>query len=159
MTACYCEVTGYSRLAPLQGSSVPSFYGHGSVDLSHTTPRRAIPPVVLVEYIDNAITLKDVDARLLTRPIITSLVDTVQRLGELLVCHSDPNYRNYLLAPADRPTRAGVIDFADCFWTAPDETEEEWSEQVLSEGEVREMKRKIRDRLEEAGECRREVYN
>lgn len=160
----FFEVAGYSRLVALQGSGVPVFYGYGSLDLSNTTPPRAIqPPVILIEYIQDAVTLKDVDARLLSRPLIRSLLDTVQRIGELGVCHGDPNYGNILLAPAHQPVRAALIDFDDCIWYDSGITWEDWCVEVASNGEVRETKRKIRKRLEDAGlevpeECRPEVY-
>lgn len=129
-----------------------AFYGCGTLDLSISDPGRTLhPPVVLVEYIDNAVTLKDLDARTLDRSVIRSFVDAMHRLGKLGVCHGDLNLGNYLFAPAYKPTRAVLIDFADSVVPDPDTSDDLWEDIVHENGAVRETKKRIGWRFTAAG--------
>lgn len=138
------EVEAYRRLRPLQGHGVPAFYGSGDLDLSGTDiPRAFNPHIIMLEHINDAVDLLDIDPGLLTAPIIQSLLDTVQQLGELGVAHGDLNCTNYLFAPANRPARAVLIDYADSVCRKADSTDEEWERLVAEYRVVRETKIKI----------------
>lgn len=112
--AFLAERSVYLRLSALQGTAVPIFYGDGVLDLSKTTPPRAYnPPVILIEYISNAVTLRDIDAQLLKPPVMQSMISAVDNINRNEVLLTDVNPGNFLFTPAHRPTRAVAIDFAD----------------------------------------------
>jgi serine/threonine protein kinase len=116
------EVESCQRLRGLEGQGVPLFLGSGRLLLEG---RSFSPHVVLLEYIQDAVTLKDIAVR--PKPsIISSLAKTVSAFGALGVTHNDLTLDNILFTPYDQPTRAIIIDFgaAEC---CEDESDEEWS--------------------------------
>lgn len=146
------KVEAYGSLVPLQGSAVPAFYGSGTLDLSISDPGRSLhPPVVLMEYTNNAVTLKDLDTRTLDRSVIRSFVGAMHRLRKLGVCHGDLNLGNYLFAPAHKPARAVLIDFADSVVRDPVTSDDLWEDIVHENGAVRETKKRIGWRFTAAG--------
>lgn len=146
------EVEAYSRLRPLQGTAVPRFYASGSLDLSLVDPGRAIcPPVILIEYIDNAVSLRHLDAHLLTLPLIESLLHIIDTTHELGVCHGDLNIGNILFSPPDKPTRALLVDFADALYREEDDSDEDWQGCVTFNNASGGMRGALRYRLGEAG--------
>ncbi|KAJ7220780.1 hypothetical protein GGX14DRAFT_432054, partial [Mycena pura] len=103
------ESSAYERLASRQGTTIPRCLGSGTCSLA--SERRAISPhVLLLEYIQDA------------------LMQTARRFGELRVVHTDLNPGNILFAPAARPTRAVVIDFAESGVRGEDEDSDYWAE-------------------------------
>ena len=127
------EVQAYNHLKPLQGTGVPLMYGSGNLDLSEIDPRRTIsPPVILMEYIEDAAPLHEVDPRVLSPPVIQSLLDTMHRLPDFGVCHDDLNPGNMLFAPANKPVRAVLIDFGDCAIRKPEQSDEDWEVEILT---------------------------
>jgi hypothetical protein len=79
------EVESCQRLRCLEGQGLPLFLGSGSFLLEG---RSFSPHVVLLEYIQDAVTLKDIAVR--PKPsIISSLAKTVSAFGVLGVTHND----------------------------------------------------------------------
>lgn len=152
MTSMFlAERATYSRLASLQGTAVPTFYGDGVLDLSGTTPQRAYnPPVVLIEYIPNAATLHDVDPRVLTEPLMKSMLDIVDRIIDLEVLTLDVNPGNFMFAPADKPTRAIAIDFGDARLRTT-EDDQTWRDMVEMNCARWTVKKWMRRRFEQMG--------
>ena len=122
----YNEVRAYTFLKPLQGQGIPILWGHGKLSSAtmraDPAPRYINPSVLLIEYIPNALTLKDVDPAMLRPDLIRSLLDTVDSIEKLYVIHDDPHPENYLFTQ----NRAVVIDFGKAFFREAGETEEDW---------------------------------
>lgn len=135
MDTCFlAERASYIQLSSLQGTEIPVFYGDGVLDISGTTPPRVRnPPVILLEYIPNAVTLRDVNPRVLTESLMRSMLNVVDHINGLNVLLTDINPGNFMYAPADRPTRAIAVDFADARLRSPDEPDESWAEMVSLE--------------------------
>lgn len=130
----WTETEAYRRLFPLQGKGIPLFFGSGRLVLEDPNcPRTFNPHANILEYIPDAITIRDVPATLITRPLVQSLLDTVQALGDLGVTHGDMNLGNILFSPKSSPPRAVIIDFGE--GTLRDErfNEKEWRK-VVHEG-------------------------
>lgn len=123
-------------------SAVPSFYGH--VNLAVIDPARAVhPPAILIEYIENAVTLKDVDARLLDHALIRSFIGAINIMGSLGVGNNALNPGNFLFAPAWKPSRILLIDWANAGIHEPHTTDEQWEEYVETNGTTDAVKRLI----------------
>lgn len=149
--AFLAERSVYSRLSSLQGSAVPIFYGDGVLDLSKTTPPRAYnPPVILIEYISDAVTLRDIDPHLLTRSAMQSMINAVDRINANEVLLTDVNPGNFLFTPAHRPTRAVAIDFADAR-VRTFEDSRHWEELIDMYWATPTVRRWMRTRYEDMG--------
>lgn len=107
----YNEVRAYTQLESLQGKGVPRLIGHGTLTpaslQTDPQPRYITPNVLLLEYISDAISLKDADVSMLRPDLIRSLIDTVNILPTLGVVHNDAHHGNYLFSA----NRAVIIDF------------------------------------------------
>ncbi|KAG5649660.1 hypothetical protein H0H81_002661 [Sphagnurus paluster] len=103
--------------------------------------RAIVPHVVLLEYLPDAKTLRDVDPAVVGLPLIESLIATARAFGKLGVVPTDFNPGNILFVPGIR-THAVVIDFADS-GARRDESDEEWRETVEENDDVRWMKRAL----------------
>ncbi|EKM53671.1 uncharacterized protein PHACADRAFT_176081 [Phanerochaete carnosa HHB-10118-sp] len=111
------ECLAYKHLARLQGSTVPIFYGSGTLDLSGTKPPRAVNPfVIFLEYIHDAIPLATIDPLRLTEPLMRSFINSGDCLSSEGVIDAGASWADILLVPAHNPTRVVVIDFANS-WT------------------------------------------
>ncbi|KIP03585.1 hypothetical protein PHLGIDRAFT_121429 [Phlebiopsis gigantea 11061_1 CR5-6] len=111
--------------------------GHGNLDLSIIDPERAVyPPAILIEYIDNAVTFKEVDVRLLDHALIRSFrVGAIDIMGSLGVGNNDLKPGNFLLAPACKPSRILLIDWANAEIRGHIlTTDEQWEEYVETNG-------------------------
>lgn len=139
------EVAAYRALRPLQGQGVPVFFGSGTLDLAHciAPPRAFSPGLILIEHIADAANLRDIDPRLLRAPLVAALLETVRALGPLGVVHGDLNFTNFLFAPAGRPARAVLIDFADALCRAPGCSDAEWARTVAQYRNVHETRARI----------------
>ena len=132
------EEESYKRLLDLQGHGVPRCFGSGRLIL----PDRAFfPHVVLLEYIPDAVNLKDITVRPRSS-IIASLTKTVSSFGALGVTHNDLNLGNILFTPSDDPTRVVVIDFGESA-LRKDEPDDEWSSIVESNYDVGYLERRL----------------
>ncbi|GJE89378.1 hypothetical protein PsYK624_054780 [Phanerochaete sordida] len=146
------ECLAYKYLAPLQGSVVPRLYGAGTLDLSATTPPRAISPfVIFVEYIPNAISASAIDARRMTAPLLRAIVDTGEVLRSSGVIHCDANLANFLLVPAHDPTRVVVLDFAEAYTREAVQDDDAWQLALCEYDPVWARKVQLRNKLEKAG--------
>ncbi|KAJ7221682.1 hypothetical protein GGX14DRAFT_353219, partial [Mycena pura] len=122
----------------LQGNTIPRCFGSGTRSLA--SERRAISPhVLLLEYIQDAKCLEDIDPSVVDRSLGLALMKTARRFGELGVVHTDLNSSNILFAPAARPTRAVVIDFADSGVREEDEDSDYWAETLRQARDFRVM--------------------
>jgi hypothetical protein len=103
------EVAAYSTLRALQGGGVPKCFGWGALNL----PGRPISPDVLfLEYLKDANSLRDIEIKLITEPIVRALKETVSAFGRLGVAHCDINYGNIVfLVGYGGISRAVIIDF------------------------------------------------
>lgn len=151
-TSFMSERAVYHRLSSLQGTALPICYGDGVIDLSRTTPPRAFnPPVILLEYIPDAVTLRDIDPRLLTEPLMQSMLNIADHINDSGILLTDINPGNFMFAPADRPTRAIALDFADALLRDPNEDDQSWNESLSMEGARRTVKLWMRLRFEKMG--------
>ena len=152
-TSQMCEVECYRHLAPLQGSAVPFFYGYGKLDLSAIDPTRSVhPPVILIELIENAAQLNEVDARVLDPTLVESFVGAVARMGpELGVTNNDLNPGNYLFSPMHKPDRILLIDWSHAGIREPQDTEEEWEDNLKNNGALRWTKQVLAEKFLHAG--------
>jgi hypothetical protein len=128
----YNEVTAYDRLKCLQGAGIPILLGHGQLCIPRLggEPSRAIiPNFTLMSYVDDSITLENIDPNILRNyPMaIRSVLSTTAHFSGLGVIHNDPALNNYLFTPSTAPKRAVVIDFGNSF-CREEEDDEEWAE-------------------------------
>lgn len=134
----WSEVKAYERLESMQDLAVPRLYGVGSVDLSDMgCPRAVVPPALLMQYIADARSLEDLDPHLISRPLLDSALQTVQKLTVLGVLHGDLNGSEILCYPAHHPVHAFFIDFGNSRSRKEDEGNEQWAEAVLEAGDFR----------------------
>lgn len=149
------EKTVYDRLVSLQGSGIPRCYASGTILLSD----RAISPhILLLEYIPDAFSIRDIEVdreqtKDITQGLSTrvapylarSMLDTVASFARLGVTQNDSHARNFLFSPRDQPTRAVVIDFGEGY-ARKDESDDEWNAYALGQEDVV----KLRCQLEHA---------
>jgi hypothetical protein len=145
--AASSELEAYQRLTPLQGTAVPVCYTSGTLNPSGLNTTRAIvPPILLLEYIPDAKTIKDIDPRVIAPSLIQSVFQTVTAFGALGVAHNDLHAHNILFAPGDHPVRAVIIDFGSAY-VHEDESDEEWKEIVARTGDLLELRAQFRWKL------------
>jgi RIO-like serine/threonine protein kinase len=84
-----------------------------------------------------------VDQKVVSAPLVRSLLHTVGKFGRLGVTHTDLNPGNTLFSPGDRPTRTVVIDFGECALRREEEDDERWAEVVDENGDVVWMRRRL----------------
>ncbi|KAJ7603403.1 hypothetical protein DFH06DRAFT_924397, partial [Mycena polygramma] len=110
------ESSAYDRLAPLQGTAIPRCFGVGTRSL--VAEQRVLSPrVLLLEYIPDAISLRDIDPSVIPADskleLGNFLIKTAHRFAEFGVVHTDVNPGNILFTPVACPTRAVIIDFGE----------------------------------------------
>lgn len=120
------EVSAYKRLKSLQGEGIPKLLGHGALNptcmRTDPQPRYIVPDVLLLEYIPNAVAVKEAHLSMLRPDLIRSLIKTVSMLHIFGVIHADAHDGNYLVST----TRAVIIDFGTA--TVRDrQSDEEWT--------------------------------
>jgi serine/threonine protein kinase len=135
------EADALSRLASLQGTVIPMFYGSGNV-VPPASTRGIQPRAILMEYIHGT-PLADIEVGKVNLPpaIFRPLLDAVKRFGDLGVFHSDINHHNVLVSPPEAPTRAVLIDFGCAGVRQDDESEEEWIRNVEFFDDERSLRR------------------
>jgi hypothetical protein len=80
----YYESSAYVRLASLQGTVIPRYFGAGELRFKG----RAISPhVIMLEYIPDACRLDAVDPNSVTLDAVQSLIDAAQKIDALGVSH------------------------------------------------------------------------
>lgn len=132
------EVKAYERLGDMQDMSIPRLYAVGSVCLAGTGSKRAItPPVLLLQHISDVQSLEELDAQLITQPLLDSAMETIQRFTMSGVIHGDLRASEILCYPAHRPVHAFIIDFGNARTRKEGEGDEQWAEAVLEAGEFR----------------------
>ncbi|KAF8643241.1 hypothetical protein AX16_009130 [Volvariella volvacea WC 439] len=103
------EATTYKRLLHLQGEGISGCY--------------------------DAVTFAQVDREVVDIGVVISLMRTVKAFGRAGVMHRDLRVENILLAPAERSTRAVILDFGTAKFR-DNEPDEEWEEKVLYENDM-----------------------
>ncbi|KAF7798741.1 hypothetical protein EIP86_009966 [Pleurotus ostreatoroseus] len=132
------EVQAYDRLQVMQDLSIPRLYATGSVDVADTAELRAITsPVLLMQHITDVQSLENLDAHLISRPLLESALQTVQRFTMLGVLHGDMKASEILCYPARRPMHAFIVDFGNARIRGKEERDEQWAEAVLEAGDFR----------------------
>jgi len=145
--AAWSEIEAYQRLAPLQGTAVPICYTPGKLNLSGlNTARAIIPPILLLEFLHDAKTFKEVDNQSITPSLIRSLFQTVTAFGKLGVSHNNLHAKNILFAPGRFSTRAVIIDFGSAY-VLEEESEDEWKEIVAEGGDLLALRTQFRQKL------------
>ncbi|KAJ7602412.1 hypothetical protein DFH06DRAFT_1350263 [Mycena polygramma] len=90
----------------------------GSGTRSLTAEQRVLSPhVLLLEYIPDTISLRDIDPSVIPAEakldLGRSLISAAEEFGAFGVAHADVNPGNVLFTPAARPNGAVVIDFGE----------------------------------------------
>ena len=138
------EATVYDHLRSLQGSVIPQCYA-----LVHVLNVTLVPgflgevPGLLLEYIQGhtmdelevGINISQDDAQ----QAGSRVFDIMHRLCQHDVIHFDLRLANFIVSIA-RPVRVVIIDFAVSRIRDKDETDEDWEEEVRSEGELHGMR-------------------
>ncbi|KAG5638935.1 hypothetical protein H0H81_008435 [Sphagnurus paluster] len=101
---------------------IPRCFATGRLLLDERT---ISPRAILIEYLPDAKTLRDVEPSVVDLALAQSLVQTARAFADLGVVHTDLNLGNILFVPGTRPTRAIIIDFAES-GVREDEDDEEW---------------------------------
>jgi tRNA A-37 threonylcarbamoyl transferase component Bud32 len=113
--------------------------------LGHThLPGRPISPDVLfLEYLKDAHSLRDVETKLITQPIVRALKETVTAFGRLGVAHCDLNYGNVVfLVGYGGISRAVIIDFGSSC-VRDDELDEEWDAIVEVQSDMAYLEKRL----------------
>jgi hypothetical protein len=140
------EVATYSRLRVLQGGGVPKCFGWGTLDFSG---RPISPDVLFLEYLNDAHSLRDVETKLITEPIVRALKETVSAFGRLGVVHCDLNYGNIVfLVGCGGIYRAVIIDFGSSC-VRDDELDEEWDTIVEEQSDVVYLEKRLASAFKE----------
>ncbi|KAG5638934.1 hypothetical protein H0H81_008434 [Sphagnurus paluster] len=90
------EVAGYAHLIAMQGAAIPRFFAAGRLPLAQCP---ISPRVVLIEYLPDARTLRDVDPSAVELSLAQSLLATARSFAELGFVHADLNLGNILFVP------------------------------------------------------------
>ncbi|KAF7331841.1 hypothetical protein MKEN_00064200 [Mycena kentingensis (nom. inval.)] len=136
------ELSAYEHLLPLQGRSIPICYAHGN--LVPDSQRAIVPRVLLLSHISGP-NIRAVHPSRIPTHVGRGLLDTIRAIGALGVVHDDIRADNILLAPADHPARAWVIDFGNAR-VRQDESDEEW-DWVLEENDEAALTEMILDKM------------
>ena len=132
------EVRAYARLRSVQDVVVPRLYATGTLDVgSGGVPRAVAPPVLLLQYVEDVVSLEQLDPALVSRTLLDSAVASVQRFAMLGVTHGELTGSDVLCFPAHRPVHAFFVDFGSARSRREEECEEEWAVAVLEAGDVR----------------------
>ncbi|KAJ6472769.1 hypothetical protein C8R47DRAFT_1295639, partial [Mycena vitilis] len=127
------ESSAYDRIAPLQGTAIPRCFASGTRSL--VAEQRIISPrVLLLEYIPDVISLRDIDPSAIPAAskleLGNSLIKTAHQFAEFGVVHTDVNVGNILFTPVACPTRAAIIDFGEAFVRRDEDNGDDWEETV-----------------------------
>ena len=139
------EAEAYGLCRSLQGQGIPRFLASGTLVHSSCSTQRAVSTRInLLELIEDAKTLHNVDPESISPTIVTSLITTVKSFGPLGVIHGDINGTNILIS-SNRP-HGTIIDFGvgGVRRSIGDET---WREMMYSQDDVGQIKRLIRSKL------------
>ncbi|KAI0685540.1 hypothetical protein BC835DRAFT_1383501 [Cytidiella melzeri] len=137
------ESSAYEHLRALQGSMIPRFHFSGAIIPSD---ERAIqPPAIVLEYIPEAVSLRDVSGDVLDVSTAVALVRTVDSFPAYGVYHGDINQNNVLFTRST-PARAVVIDFGCAGVREDGEDEETWQLNVNFAGDSARIRRMLSDK-------------
>ncbi|KAI0779701.1 hypothetical protein C8Q74DRAFT_1316216 [Fomes fomentarius] len=122
---CYAsERSAYDHLRVHQGSAIPRLLSTGA--FVPADDRAIQPSAVVLEYIPDAVSLRDVSGDMLHTDMCATLVRAIDTFPSHGVFHGDINHNNVLFTPREHPARAVVIDFGCAGIRAADEDEETW---------------------------------
>lgn len=130
----WSETEAYKCLVPLQGKTIPAYYGSAMLQLNSISSRSAVVQVAIMEYVHDLSDLVETPKAKITDAFQQSLKETVVIFGKLGVIHGDLVSNNILFTPKDKPTRALIIDFGECYFKEQ-ESEAEWAEIVQRNNE------------------------
>ncbi|RPD62729.1 hypothetical protein L226DRAFT_532282 [Lentinus tigrinus ALCF2SS1-7] len=136
-TRCFKdEKMAYENLRVLQGTAIPRLLLTGVII---PPDERAIqPPAIVLEYVPDAVSLRDVSIEAVDADLWTTLVRVVDSFTTYDVCHNDINHNNILFTPREHPKRVVVIDFG-CAAVREDEDDETWEEIKFQTGDGRRL--------------------
>ncbi|RDX54306.1 hypothetical protein OH76DRAFT_1082478 [Lentinus brumalis] len=142
---CYAsERSAYEHLRVYQGSTIPRLLLAGVL---LPPDKRAIQPsAVVLEYIPDAVSLRDVPGDALDVNMCLALIRAVDGFSAHGVFHGDINHNNILFTPQERPFRAVVIDFGCAGIKADDEDEETWQFNVQFAADSKRIRRLLEDK-------------
>ncbi|KAI0329997.1 hypothetical protein GY45DRAFT_792351 [Cubamyces sp. BRFM 1775] len=138
------ETSAYDRLRALQGGAIPRLLFAG---VWQPPDERAIrPPAIVLEYIPDAVSLRDVSADVLQPGVCAALVRAVDSFQAHGVFHGDIHQENVLFTPRARPARAVVIDFGCAGVRAEGEDEESWQFNVTFANDGGRVRRLLKEK-------------
>ncbi|KAG5649489.1 hypothetical protein H0H81_003494 [Sphagnurus paluster] len=137
------EVTGYACLTSMQGSVIPHFFATGRLALQQRT---ISPHVILVEYLPDVKTLKDIDPSLVELLLAQSLLATVRTFAKIGFVYSDLNLTNTLLVPGTQLVCAVIIDLTES-GIREDKSDEVWQQIVTCKDDASWMKKQLEQTL------------
>ncbi|KAG1814670.1 uncharacterized protein BJ212DRAFT_1481873 [Suillus subaureus] len=134
------EVEAYRCLGHLQGSAIPRLYGLGRVISGHGEGRAISPQVLFMEYIPgkNLATIQDPHSVPISA--YQELVKAVSSLASFGTIHADMRPENIVVS-CSNPRRVVLIDFGVRLFRYTDESNDNWEENVMTEGDERELRR------------------
>ncbi|RPD62720.1 hypothetical protein L226DRAFT_532291 [Lentinus tigrinus ALCF2SS1-7] len=137
-TQCFKdEKMAYENLRVLQGTAIPRLLLTGVII---PPDERAIqPPAIVLEYVPDAVSLRDVSIEAVDADLWTALVRVVESFKTYDVCHNDINQNNILFTPREHPKRVVVIDFG-CAAVREDEDDETWERIKFQTGDGRRLR-------------------
>ncbi|KAI0654132.1 hypothetical protein C8Q70DRAFT_539127 [Cubamyces menziesii] len=140
------ERGAYDRLRAFQGGALPRMLVAGT--WQPPDERGIRPPAVVLEYIADAVSLRDVEGDALQEQpeVCAALVRAVDGFAERGVFHGDLHRENVLFTPRGRPERGVVIDFGCAGVRADDEDEESWRFNVSFANDGGRVRRLLREK-------------
>ncbi|KAH9886207.1 hypothetical protein C8Q73DRAFT_283192 [Cubamyces lactineus] len=144
---CFEAETGaYDHLQALQGGAVPRLLFAGA--WQPPDERGIKPPAVVLEYIADAVSLRDVegDVLRLQPDVCTALVRAVDSFAAHGVFHGDLHQENVLFTLRARPVRAVIIDFGCAGVRAEGEDEESWQFNVTFANDSKRVRRLLEEK-------------
>jgi serine/threonine protein kinase len=137
------EVEAYRRLGHLQGSTIPRLYGFGQVISGHGEGRAISPKVLIMEYIpgENLATIQDPHS--VPSSAYQELVKAVSTLASFGIIHADMRPENIVVS-CSHPRRVVLIDFGVSQFRYTDQSDDNWEEIVMIEGDERELRRYLK---------------
>ncbi|KAI0699417.1 hypothetical protein BC835DRAFT_567624 [Cytidiella melzeri] len=137
------ELGAYEHLRALQGCEIPRLYLSGV--LLPSDERAILPPAIVIEYIPDAISLRDVSGDVVDARIAAGLVRAVDSFPAHGVYHGDVNHNNVLFKRST-PMRAVVIDFGCAGVREEAEDDETWQFNVDFAGDGVKLRRLLKDK-------------
>ncbi|KAI0719994.1 hypothetical protein C8T65DRAFT_634530 [Cerioporus squamosus] len=142
---CYAsERSAYEHLRVHQGSAIPRLLLTGV--LLPPDERAIQPSAIVLEYIPDAISLRDVPGDVLDVKMCVALLRAVDSFSAHGVFHGDINQNNILFTPKTRPVRAVVIDFGCAGIRADDEDEDTWRFNVQFAADSQRLRRLLKEK-------------